>query len=173
MAEANWHVYQILTKRSERMSSMLKTTLNDFAKLGHIWWGVSVEDRKHGLPRIDDLRTAPAVVRFLSVEPLLEDLGEIDLMGIHWVIVGGESGHGARPMNEEWVQSIRQQCEIAGIPFFFKQWGGVQKKKSGRLLNDRTFDDRPEIKRGERMDARERRAVLDRWIIRAAKFERT
>ena len=166
MAEADWHVYQILTKRSDRMSVMLNGALKDFAKLDHIWWGVSVEDRKHGLPRIDDLRAAPAAIRFLSVEPLLEDLGKIDLTGIHWVIVGGESGPGARPMKEDWVQSIRRQCEDAGVKFFFKQWGGVQKKKTGRLLNNRTFDDRPQINRGEPMDAHDRRAVLDRWMTR-------
>lgn len=87
------------------------------------WIGVTVENRKHGLPRIDDLRKVPAKVRFLSIEPLLEDLGEIDLSGIHWVIVGGESGHGARPMEPAWVESIKRQCEAAGVAFFFKQWG--------------------------------------------------
>jgi protein gp37 len=129
MKAANWHVYQVLTKRSERMSELLKTKLKEFGKLRHIWWGVSVEDRKHGLPRIDHLREAPAAIRFLSVEPLLEDLGTIDLSGIHWVIVGGESGPGARSMNREWVQSIRQQCAEADVAFFFKQWGGVRKKR--------------------------------------------
>jgi protein gp37 len=95
------------------------------------------------LPRIDHLRATPARVRFLSIEPLLEDLGELDLSGIHWVIVGGESGPGARPMQKAWVESIRNQCESARIPFFFKQWGGVQKRKNGRLLNGRTYDDMP------------------------------
>ena len=103
----------------------------------NIWWGVSVEDRAHGLVRIKHLQQAPAAVRFLSIEPLLEDLGEINLEGIHWVIVGGESGDGARPMEKEWVLSIRDQCERAQVPFFFKQWGGVRKSKAGRDLDGR------------------------------------
>jgi protein gp37 len=96
--------------------------------------GVSVEDRKYGLPRIGDLQQTHASVRFLSIEPLLEDLGAFDLSGINWAIVGGESGPGARPMQEEWVLSLRGQCREAGVPFFFKQWGGVRKAKNGRLL---------------------------------------
>lgn len=143
MQSANWHTYQVLTKRADRLQSSLRTTLLEHAALPHIWWGVSVEDREHGLPRIDLLRNAPAIVRFLSIEPLLEDLGVIDLGGIHWVIVGGESGHGARPMQSAWVESIRDQCADAGVPFFFKQWGGVQKKKAGRILGGRTYDERP------------------------------
>jgi protein gp37 len=143
MQSANWHTYQVLTKRADRLQESLRTTLREHAALPHIWWGVSVEDREHGLPRIDLLRHAPAVVRFLSIEPLLEDLGVIDLSGIHWIIVGGESGHGARPMQSAWVESIRDQCVAAGVPFFFKQWGGVQKKKAGRILDGRTYDERP------------------------------
>jgi protein gp37 len=143
MQAANWHTYQVLTKRSERMRDMLQTTLTDAAAESHIWWGVSVENRKHGLPRIDHLRAAPARVRFLSIEPLLEDLGEINLEGIHWVIVGGESGAGARPMQKEWVLSIRDQCERAQVPFFFKQWGGVRKSKAGRELDGKTYDEMP------------------------------
>jgi len=96
------------------------------------------------LPRIAHLRNSPARVRFLSIEPLLEDLGEIDLSGISWVIVGGESGPGARPMKREWVVSIRRQCRAQGVPFFFKQWGGVRKAKNGRLLDGRTYDEYPE-----------------------------
>ena len=114
MQLANWHTYQVLTKRAERLRDLLATRLRFAAQLDHIWWGVSVEDKKYGLPRIDHLRQAPAAVRFLSIEPLLEDLGKIDLRGIHWVIVGGESGSGARPMKEEWVLSIREQCGPAG-----------------------------------------------------------
>jgi protein gp37 len=143
MQVASWHTYQVLTKRSERMRDLLQTTLQNAAQQAHIWWGVSVENKKHGLPRIDHLRSAPANVRFLSIEPLLEDLGPINLDGIHWVIVGGESGPGARPMKEEWVLSIRDQCQAAGVPFFFKQWGGVQKKKAGRELQGRTYDELP------------------------------
>jgi protein gp37 len=130
MQTANWHTYQVLTKRSERQRDMLQTILLAAAAEPHIWWGVSVENRKHGLPRIDHLRSAPARVRFLSIEPLIEDLGEINLEGIHWVIVGGESGAGARPIEKEWVLSIRDQCERAEVPFFFKQWGGVQQAES-------------------------------------------
>jgi protein gp37 len=143
MQLANWHTYQVLTKRSERLRDLLKGPLSKAAAQQHIWWGVSVENRRHGLPRIDHLRDAPASVRFLSVEPLLEDLGEVDLSGIHWMIVGGESGHGARPMSREWVLSLRDQCERAGVAFFFKQWGGVRKKKAGRELDGRTYDGRP------------------------------
>jgi protein gp37 len=105
---------------------------------------VSVENKKHGVPRIEDLRRAPAQIRFLSIEPLLEDLGEIDLTGIHWVIVGGESGHGARPMKPDWVLNILRQCREQGVKFFFKQWGGVHKSKTGRLLNGRTYDEFPD-----------------------------
>ncbi len=111
--------------------------------LPNVWLGVSVEDRKYGLPRIEHLRQTPAAVRFLSIEPLLEGLGEIDLTGIHWVIVGGESGPGARPMEEAWALSIRDQSKAAGVPFFFKQWGGVRKKIAGRLLVGRTWDEMP------------------------------
>ena len=110
MATANWHTYQVLTKRSERLRQLLAGRLRFAAEQENIWWGVSVEDRKYGLPRVEHLRRAPAKVRFLSIEPLLEDLGEIDLSGITWVIVGGESGPGARPMKREWVISIRRQC---------------------------------------------------------------
>ena len=143
MQMADWHTYQVLTKRPERMRDMLLGQIQFAAPLDHIWWGVSVEDRKYGVPRIDTLREAPAALRFLSVEPLLEDLGEIDLEGIHWVIVGGESGRGARPMKEAWVVRLREQCDAAGVPFFFKQWGGVRKSESGRLLDGRTYDDMP------------------------------
>lgn len=143
MMMASWHTYQVLTKRAERMCDLLSTKLSAAARSQHIWWGVSVENKKHGLPRVDFLRTAPASVRFLSIEPLLEDLGEIDLTGIHWVIVGGESGHGARPMAAAWVSSIRERCENAGAHFFFKQWGGVRKSKAGRLLDGRTYDAMP------------------------------
>lgn len=143
MQLTNWHTYQVLTKRSERMRDMLRTTLLPMAELDHIWWGVSVENRKHGLPRIDHLREAPARIRFLSIEPLLEDLGLLNLSGIHWVIVGGESGAGARPMQKEWVLSIRDQCRLAGVPFFFKQWGGVRKGKAGRAIDGVTYDEMP------------------------------
>lgn len=143
MEKASWHTFQVLTKRSKRMSVLLGTKLAFAANLKHIWWGVSVEDKKHGLPRIDDLREAPAAVRFLSVEPLLERLGTFSLKGIGWVIVGGESGHGARPMEKTWVLEIRDQCHHAEVPFFFKQWGGVRKSEAGRELQGRTYDEFP------------------------------
>jgi len=144
MVKADWHTYQVLTKRSPRLRSLLADRLRFAAKSKHIWWGVSVENRPYGLPRLRDLQDSPASVRFLSVEPLLEDLGQIDLGGIHWVIVGGESGHGARPLRKEWVTSVRDQCRDAGIPFFFKQWGGVRKKRAGRELDGQTYDGFPE-----------------------------
>lgn len=147
MLAANWHTYQVLTKRADRMAALLKTKLLKAAKASHIWWGVSVENQKHGLPRIQELRSAKPTVAFLSVEPLLEDLGKMDLRGIHWVIVGGESGPGARPMDDEWVRNIRNQCDKINVPFFFKQWGGVRKSETGRRLDGRTHDDFPENKR--------------------------
>jgi protein gp37 len=143
MVKANWHTYQVLTKRSKRLNAMLSRSLRVAGTQEHIWWGVSVEDRQYGVPRIDDLRSAAARIRFLSVEPLLENLGVIDLSNIDWVIVGGESGFGARPMQKEWVVSIQNQCAENRIPFFFKQWGGRQKSKTGRLLDGRTYDEMP------------------------------
>jgi protein gp37 len=143
MLLAQWHNFQILTKRSGRMKRLLLGPFREAAAESHIWWGVSVENRKHGFPRIADLQQIPAPIRFLSIEPLLEDLGTVPLDGISWVIVGGESGPRARPINKEWVESIRQQCEKARVPFFFKQWGGSRKKAAGRLLNGRTYDEFP------------------------------
>jgi protein gp37 len=143
MVKAKWHTYQILTKRSARMASLLRGRLSFAGAASHIWWGVSVENRKHGLPRLADLQEAPASVRFLSVEPLLEGLGRVNLHGNHWVIVGGESGHGARPLKREWVTEVRDQCGDAGVPFFFKQWGGVRKKRAGRELDGQVYNGFP------------------------------
>ncbi len=143
MVAARWHTFQVLTKRSERLRELLNGRLRFAAKQDHIWWGVSVEDRKYGLPRIADLQKASARVRFLSIEPLLEDLGRINLSGISWAIVGGESGPGSRPMCSEWVTSIRDQCRDSRVPFFFKQWGGVRKAKYGRELDGRTYNEYP------------------------------
>ncbi len=143
MQQASWHRFQVLTKRSERMRVDASVALSFAAREPHIWFGVSVENRKHGLPRIDHLRGAPAGLRMLSVEPLLEDLGQVDLSGIGWVILGGESGPGARPMEAGWVRSIRDQCRTASVPFFFKQWGGTRKRKAGRMLDGRTHDEVP------------------------------
>lgn len=148
MQQASWHIFQVLTKRADRLHELLNTQLRFAAQLPHVWWGVSVENKKHGLPRIAYLRDTPARVKFLSVEPLLEDLGTLDLRGISWVIVGGESGPGARPMKPEWVTPIKEQCLDAHVPFFFKQWGGVQKKKTGRHLDGRTWDEFPAASTG-------------------------
>jgi protein gp37 len=167
MEVADWHTYQVLTKRAGRLREMLNGPLASAAELDHIWWGVSVENRKHGLPRIDELRAAPAAVRFLSIEPLLEDLGRINLAGIGWAIVGGESGWGARPMDPAWVTSIRDQCQAVGVAFFFKQWGGRQKSKHGRSLDGRTYDEMP--KRSVRpMPSRARRLTLIDELTAAA-----
>jgi protein gp37 len=153
MVAAKWHTYQVLTKRSERLRKLLNTKLRFAAEQRHIWWGVSVEDKRYGLPRIEDLRNAHAEVRFLSVEPLLEDMGKLDLRGIDWMIVGGESGAGARPMKKEWVLPLRDQCKRSGVPFFFKQWGGVRKAAAGRRLDGRTYDEFPKRVRHPIMSA--------------------
>ena len=148
MASTPRHTYQILTKRSTRLRSYCPARPIP----ANVWLGVSVENRRQGVVRIGDLRAVPARVRFLSVEPLLEDLGAIDLTGIHWVIVGGESGPKARPMRPEWPERVRRQAEAAGAAFFFKQWGAWgpdgtrrSKKANGRVLGSRTYDDRPAL----------------------------
>lgn len=144
MRSADWHVYQVLTKRPDRMQS-IASRLPWLASARHIWLGVSVEDREYGLPRISHLRATNTSLRFLSVEPLLEDLGTFELEGLDWVIVGGESGAKARPMEEAWVLSIRDRCQAAAIPFFFKQWGGARKGRAGRTLDGRIHDEMPMI----------------------------
>ena len=141
MRNAHWHVFQILTKRSERLAEiapLLKWPQN-------VWMGVTVEHKDY-VYRMDDLRKVQARVRFLSLEPLLSEIPKMDLSGIDWVIVGGESGPGARSIEKEWVQDIRQQCNEAGVPFFFKQWGGPNKKKAGRVLDGRTFNAMPKLR---------------------------
>jgi protein gp37 len=140
MNEANWHQYQVLTKRAER----LETLSSQLKWAPHIWMGVSVESEKY-LPRVDCLRRTRAHVKFLSLEPLLGPLKKMNLRGIDWAIVGGESGPGARPMDAEWVTDIRDQCLRANVAFFFKQWGGVFKKRNGRELEGRTWDQKPEL----------------------------
>ena len=139
MRKAHWHTFQVLTKRSERLKSM--TPRLDWPR--NVWMGVSVENRDVQR-RIDDLRSVPAAVRFLSLEPLLGPLPQLNLDGIHWAIVGGESGPGARQMNPEWVVDIRNQCSAADVPFFFKQWGGVLKKRNGRELDGKTWSQYPQ-----------------------------
>lgn len=138
MARAHWHRFQVLTKRADRLRELSPR----LAWAPNIWMGVSVEsDKYHG--RIDDLRETGAHVKFLSLEPLLGPLSGLDLTDIDWAIVGGESGHKARPLDPTWVTDIRDQCRRAGVPFFFKQWGGKNKKKAGRLLEGRTWDQMP------------------------------
>jgi protein gp37 len=141
MGRAHWHQYQVLTKRSERLLELSP-------QLGwspQIWMGVSVENADY-VDRIDDLRKTRAHVKFLSLEPLLGPLHNLNLRGIDWAIVGGESGPGARPVDPDWVTGLRDQCVHAGVAFFFKQWGGVQKKKTGRELEGRTWDEMPELR---------------------------
>lgn len=138
MRNATWHQFQVLTKRAERLERLSKRI--EFTS--NIWMGVSVESPKYYW-RIKHLQKVPAAVRFLSCEPLLEALPELPLSGIDWVIVGGESGPGARPVEPAWVREILVQCNSERVPFFFKQWGGVQKKRNGRELDGRTFDAMP------------------------------
>jgi protein gp37 len=138
MAQCPQHTFQILTKRSARLVALAGRV----PWPANVWMGVSVENAKVA-HRVDDLRAVPAAVRFLSCEPLIGPLHHLALDGIHWVIVGGESGPKARPMHEWWVQDIRRQCRAAGTAFFFKQWGGIRKSTTGRLLNGRTYDEMP------------------------------
>lgn len=138
MNRAHWHTYQVLTKRAARLAQMGEK----LPWADNIWMGVTVESADY-TDRIDDLRNCGAKTKFLSLEPLLGPIPDMDLSGIDWVIVGGESGPGARPMRDDWVRDIRDQCENASVPFFFKQWGGVNKKKAGRLLDGQTWDEMP------------------------------
>lgn len=146
MAKCPQHTFQVLTKRAERLA--------DYSLERHVpmnvWLGVSVENKRHGVPRIPYLQASKARIRFLSIEPLLEDIGLLDLVGIDWVIVGGESGHGARPMKESWVRNVQHQCDEQGVQFFFKQWGMFgpdgqrrSKKANGRFLDGKTWDAMP------------------------------
>jgi protein gp37 len=140
MNRADWHQYQVLTKRAERLEELS----DSLPWAAHIWMGVSVENKDY-LWRIDHLRRTKAHIKFLSIEPLLGPIGKVNLKGIDWVIAGGESGPGARPMQATWVQDLRDQCVTANVAFFFKQWGGVQKKRHGRELDGRTWDEMPEL----------------------------
>ena len=142
MEEASQHIFQVLTKRSGRMKKYMNRRYGDGLPPAHIWIGVSVEDNARRR-RIKHLQETPAAIRFLSLEPLLEHLTRLDLTAIDWVIVGGESGPGARPMQETWVKEIRDQCLRTEVAFFFKQWGGRTPKEKGRILDGRTYDDRP------------------------------
>jgi protein gp37 len=140
MVRASWHTFQVLTKRSDRLLELDP----EIEWPSNVWMGVSVENHDY-VSRIEQLRRTDAHVKFLSLEPLLGPLPDLDLHGIDWVIVGGESGPGARPMAEDWVIDIRDQCLAAGVPFFFKQWGGVRKKQAGRVLGGRTWNQLPTL----------------------------
>ncbi len=144
MEQAHWHTFQVLTKRSSLLRNFLRQRYGDRRGPAHMWFGVSVEDGSKS-SRVRHLRDAPAGVRFLSIEPLIGPIGTIDLTGIDWVIVGGESGPGARPMRVDWARSIRDQCEASGVAFFFKQWGGLRPKSGGRELDGREWNQFPEF----------------------------
>lgn len=144
MEEADWHIYQVLTKRSSLMRDFVNGRYKDEPAPPHIWLGVSVEDRS-ALSRVRHLQQTNASVRFLSVEPLLGRVGKINLDGIHWVIVGGESGPNCRPTRPEWVREIRDQCVEDDVPFFFKQWGGARPKSGGNELDGRTWFEYPNV----------------------------
>jgi len=139
MRDADWHIFQILTKRSARLKEFSKK----ISWPDNVWLGVTVESNEL-IYKMEDLKCSGAKTKFLSLEPLLTPMENLDLTGIDWVIVGGESGPGSRPIKESWVLDIKGQCELFNVPFFFKQWGGVNKKKAGRLLLDKTWDEIPE-----------------------------
>lgn len=142
MERADWHIFQVLTKRSSIMRRYINQRYEDNPAPQHIWLGVSVEDGTKK-SRVKHLQQANATVRFLSIEPLIGAIGRLDLSGIHWVIVGGESGPGYRPMDVNWAREVRDQCRKAEVPFFFKQWGGIRPKSGGRQLDDREWNDFP------------------------------
>lgn len=144
MEQADWHVFQVLTKRSSLMRDYLRVRYQDSRAPSHIWCGVSVEDR-NALVRVKHLQESPAALRFLSMEPLLDSVGHFDVSGISWIIVGGESGPGARGLEEGWVCEVRDLCENNEIPFFFKQWGGLRPKSGGRELEGLEYNGMPVI----------------------------
>jgi protein gp37 len=144
MERADWHTFQILTKRSSRLRDFLEARYAPSRGPTHMWFGVSLEDRSQ-LSRVRHLREAPAGMRFLSIEPLIGRIGPLDLTDIDWVIVGGESGPGARPMHPDWVREIRDQCAAQGVAFFFKQWGGFRPKAGGRELDGREWSEFPHV----------------------------
>lgn len=148
MEAANWHTYQVLTKRSSLMARYLRSRYEGTLAPTHIWLGVSIEDAKNTV-RLKHLHAAPAATKFVSFEPLLGPIGKVDLTGIHWAIVGGESGPRARPMAEEWAIEIRDLCREAKVAFFFKQWGGIRAKSGGRLLSGREWNQYPCVGRDQ------------------------
>jgi protein gp37 len=154
MEMAHWHTFQVLTKRSSLMARYLRNRYGSAKAPPHIWLGVSVEDAKNAV-RVNHLRAARASTKFVSFEPLLGPVGNVDLSGISWAIVGGESGPGARPMLEEWAIELRDQCKSAKVAFFFKQWGGVRPKSGGRLLRGREWNQYPKLRLNKLLEAAE------------------
>jgi protein gp37 len=154
MERAHWHVFQVLTKRSSRLRNFVNARYSKKKSPEHIWLGVSIEDGQR-LSRLKHIQDTSASVRFLSIEPLIGQIGQVDLSGIHWVIAGGESGPGARPLDPMWVREIRDQCIAAKVPFFFKQWGGLRPKSGGRRLDGREWSEWPHSpsKRAARINA--------------------
>ena len=152
MEAADWHTFQVLTKRSSLMARYLRGRYRESSAPPHIWLGVSVEDAKNTV-RLNHLRTAKASTKFVSFEPLLGPVGKIDLVGISWAIVGGESGPRARPMSEEWALEIRDQCRASKVAFFFKQWGGIRPKAGGRHLRGREWNQYPRVSKIHRIEA--------------------
>lgn len=147
MLEANWHTYQVLTKRPRKMAEFSKLFKHQFGQKipNHIWMGTSIENIDY-VSRVDDLRKVECTVRFISFEPLIGPIGTIDLTGIHWAIIGGESGYNHRPVQKEWITEIIKQCKKQKVAVFFKQWGGIRPKSGGREINGRTYDEYPKIK---------------------------
>lgn len=142
MSDSPWHIFQILTKRPDNMRAILSD--ENFPLLENVWLGTSVESADH-TDRIEVLKKVRSAVKFISFEPLIDSVGEVDLSGIDWAIIGGESGPNSRPMNEKWVDEIKYSCDISDTAFFFKQWGGVQKKKAGRTYRNQTWDELPNV----------------------------
>ncbi len=153
METANWHLFQVLTKRSSRMRTYVNARYGDGLAPPHIWLGTSIEDGTK-LSRLRHVQQTQAAVRFLSIEPLIGPIGKLNLNDIHWVIAGGESGPSARPMKVEWVREVRDQCVSVGVPFFFKQWGGLRPKSGGRELDGREWNDFPKIMNAVRRDGK-------------------
>ena len=151
MEKASWHTYQVLTKRSSLMTRYLRKRYKDGLAPDHIWLGVSIEDAKNAV-RLNHLKSAPARTKFVSYEPLIGPVGPVNLKGIDWVIVGGESGPRARPIEEAWVLEIRDRCKADKVAFFFKQWGGIRPKSGGRLLKGREWNQYPDTKKRREVD---------------------
>ncbi|MEX0656259.1 MAG: phage Gp37/Gp68 family protein [Nitrosopumilaceae archaeon] len=150
MIQADWHTYQVLTKRPKKMADFSELFVNYFGHKipGHIWMGVSVESQQFRW-RIDQLRNVKCHTRFISFEPLLGSVGDLNLKGINWAIIGGESGYGFRPVKKEWITEIIKQCKKQGVSVFFKQWGGIRPKSGGRMLDGRTYDEYPDVELGK------------------------